>query len=35
VVAVTTLDGQPVGNGKPGPLWRKLYAAYQATKQAS
>lgn len=30
---VTTLDGQPVGNGKPGPVWRKLYDAYQAYKK--
>jgi hypothetical protein len=22
-----------VGNGKPGPVWRKLYDAYQAYKQ--
>ena len=30
---VTTLDGKPVGNGKPGPVWRKLYDAYQSYKQ--
>lgn len=29
---VTTLDGKPVGNGKPGPVWRKLFDAYQAYK---
>jgi hypothetical protein len=22
-----------VGNGKPGPVWRKLYDAYQAYKR--
>lgn len=32
VVAITTLDGQPVGNGQPGPVYRKLYAAYQRAK---
>jgi D-alanine transaminase len=30
---VTTLDGKPVGTGKPGPVWRKLYDAYQAYKR--
>jgi D-alanine transaminase len=25
VIAVTTLDGSPVGNGKPGPLWRQMH----------
>jgi len=24
VAAVTTLDGQPVGNGKPGPVWQQM-----------
>ena len=26
VIAVTTLDGRPVGDGKPGPLWRRMHA---------
>jgi D-alanine transaminase len=30
---VTMLDGKPVGDGKPGPVWRKLYDAYQAYKR--
>ena len=30
---VTTLDDKPVGDGKPGPVWRKLYDAYQAYKR--
>jgi D-alanine transaminase len=34
VLAVTTLDGQPVGNGRPGPIYDKLYAGYQLAKQA-
>jgi D-alanine transaminase len=33
VQPVTTLDGKAVGNGKPGPVWRKLFDAYQAYKQ--
>ncbi len=32
VLAVTTLDGQPVGDGRPGPLFRKMHAAYQDYK---
>lgn len=32
VQPVTSLDGAPVGNGKPGPVWRRLYDAYQAHK---
>jgi D-alanine transaminase len=26
VIAVTELDGRPVGSGRPGPLWRRMYA---------
>jgi D-alanine transaminase len=33
VQPVTTLDGKPVGIGRPGPVWRKLYDAYQAYKR--
>ena len=33
VLAVTLLDGKPVGNGKPGPIYKKLHAAYQRAKQ--
>ena len=33
VQAVTSLDGRPVGTGKPGPVWRKLSDAFQAYKQ--
>lgn len=32
VLAVTTLDGQPVGGGRPGPLFRRMHAAYQDYK---
>ena len=30
---VTSLDGKPVGQGKPGLVWRRLYDAYQAYKR--
>jgi len=30
---ITSLDGKPVGTGRPGPVWRKLYDAYQAYKR--
>ncbi len=33
VLAVTTLDGKPVGDGRPGPLFRRMYALYQQFKQ--
>ncbi|MFT3664149.1 aminotransferase class IV [Piscinibacter sp.] len=38
VLPVTTLDGQPVGHGalrgKPGPVYARLYEAYQRAKRA-
>lgn len=33
VQPVTRLDGKPVGSGKPGPLWRRVYDAYQQLKR--
>ncbi len=33
IIPVTRLDDRAVGNGKPGPLWRRLYDLYQAYKQ--
>jgi D-alanine transaminase len=33
VLAVTTLDGKPVGTGKPGPLFQRMHALYQAYKK--
>jgi D-alanine transaminase len=33
VQAVTRLDGRPVGTGKPGPLWRRVYEELQRYKQ--
>lgn len=32
VLAITSLDGRPVGDGRPGPLGRQMYAWYQAFK---
>jgi D-alanine transaminase len=34
VLAVTTIDGKPVGGSRPGPVFRRLYAAYQDAKSA-
>ena len=34
VLPVTRIDGQAVGNGAPGPIYAKLYEAYQAAKAA-
>jgi D-alanine transaminase len=31
--AVTTLDGRPVGSGRPGPLWRRVYDELQSYKR--
>ncbi len=33
VLAVTSLDGKPVGDGKPGPLFRRMHALYQQFKR--
>jgi D-alanine transaminase len=30
VLAITSLDGKPVGHGMPGPIYQKLRAGYQA-----
>jgi D-alanine transaminase len=35
VLAVVSLDGRPVGDGKPGPLGKRLYALYQDAKARS
>jgi D-alanine transaminase len=29
-IAVTRLDGAPVGDGRPGPLWRRMHALLEA-----
>ena len=33
VQAVVSLDGKTVGTGKPGPVFRRMYALYQEFKQ--
>jgi len=33
VQPVTTLDGKPVGTGRPGPLWRRVYDGFQHWKR--
>jgi D-alanine transaminase len=32
VQPVCRLDGKPVGDGRPGPLWRAMYAQFQRCK---
>lgn len=32
ILPCTALDGRPVGNGKPGPIYDKLFAGYQQAK---
>ncbi|HSO05644.1 MAG TPA: D-amino acid aminotransferase [Pelomicrobium sp.] len=32
VQPITTLDGKPVGDGRPGPVFRRLHALYQEYK---
>jgi D-alanine transaminase len=33
VQPVTQLDGKPVGSGKPGPVWRRIYDEWQRYKR--
>jgi D-alanine transaminase len=33
VQPVTRLDGEPVGSGRPGPLWRRVYEEFQRWKR--
>lgn len=34
VLPITTLDGKPVGSGRPGPIYQQLYTGYQRAKDA-
>lgn len=34
ILPVVKLDGQTIGNGRPGPVFGRLYAAYQDAKRA-
>ena len=33
VLAITSLDAKPVGSGKPGAMFRKMYQLYQEFKR--
>jgi D-alanine transaminase len=33
VLAIVTLDGKPVGEGRPGPVFRRMHGLYQEFKQ--
>jgi D-alanine transaminase len=35
VIACTRLDGRPVGNGRPGPIYERLFNGYQQAKRDS
>jgi D-alanine transaminase len=35
ILPCTRLDGKPVGNGKPGPIYEKLFAGYQQAKRST
>jgi D-alanine transaminase len=32
VLPITVLDGQPVGTGRPGPVFARMYGWYQEFK---
>ncbi len=34
ILPVTRLNGQPVSDGRPGPVWQQMYTIYQDYKQA-
>jgi D-alanine transaminase len=33
ILSITTLDGEPIGHGKPGPLFWRMYGIYQEYKK--
>ncbi|MGO4157845.1 D-amino acid aminotransferase [Cupriavidus sp. YAF13] len=35
ILPVVTIDGKTIGDGEPGPVFKKLYAAYQEAKAAT
>jgi D-alanine transaminase len=35
ILPVTQLDQQPIGTGRPGPIYQALYAGYQRAKQSA
>jgi D-alanine transaminase len=34
ILPVTVIDGKTIGNGRPGPIYKQLYQAYQGAKAA-
>ena len=32
-LAITHLGDRPIGTGKPGPVWKRVYEGFQALKQ--
>lgn len=34
ILPVTRVDDQPIGSGRPGPVWLRMIASYQAYKRA-
>ena len=34
LVPVVELDGQPIGKGRPGPVWQRMYEIFQAYKRS-
>jgi D-alanine transaminase len=32
ILAIVELDGHPIGNGKPGPIFHRMYQLYQDYK---
>ena len=35
ILPCTVLDGKPVGNGRPGPIYERLFSGYQQAKRQS
>jgi D-alanine transaminase len=35
ILPVVRLDGKPIGTGRPGPIYERLYAGYQRAKKGS
>ena len=33
ILPIAKLDGQPIADGKPGPMFRRMYGIYQDYKQ--
>ncbi|HEY6645199.1 D-amino acid aminotransferase [Povalibacter sp.] len=32
IAPITSVDGNPIGSGKPGPLWQKIHAAFEQSR---